>query len=71
MNEIQQALKDRYPLMHPLLFHRCLEKAKSNTELFDLLDSMPTEFPIVWDEKTRTWNSTDLLQKQLLKRKKS
>jgi len=66
MNEVQKALKDRYSDLHPMLFHRCLEKANSNAELFDMLDSMPKEFPIIWDEKTRAWISTDLLQKQLL-----
>jgi hypothetical protein len=66
MDEIQQALKERYSGLHPLLFHRCFEKAKSHSELFDMLDSIPTECPIIWDEKTRAWILTDLLQQQLL-----
>lgn len=65
MDDVQKALKNRYPNIHPLLFHRCLEKAKSNGELFDMLESMPQEYPVVWDEKSRSWVHTeDLLQAQ-------
>jgi hypothetical protein len=68
MDEIQLALQERYSHIHPLLFHRSLEKAKSNGELFDILDSMP-EPPIVWDDKLRRWISTDLLQRPTVKEK--
>lgn len=59
MNEVQQALKKRFPHVHPLLFLRCLERAKSNGELFDFLDTMPNEFPLIWDEENRSWKRTD------------
>lgn len=63
MDKVQQALKARYPGLHPLQFHRSLEKAKSNGELFDLLDGMPKEFPIIWDDEKREWvHTTDILQ---------
>lgn len=64
MDEIQEALRQRYPNVHPMLFHRCVEKARSNGELFDMLESLPSEYPIIWDEATRSWISTDLLQYQ-------
>ena len=63
MDEVQEALRERYSHLHPLLFQRCLEKAKTNGELFDLLESVPKEFPIVWDDDERIWVHTeDLLQ---------
>lgn len=64
MDEVQKALKERFANIHPLLFYRSLEKAKSNGELFDLLDSMP-EPPVIWDENSRTWvHVKDVLQKE-------
>ncbi len=59
MNEVQQALKKRYAHLHPLLFQRSLEKARTDGELFDMLDTFPQEFPVVWDEADRTWKQTD------------
>jgi hypothetical protein len=68
MNKIQISLKRRYPDLHPLIFQRSLEKSKTNGELFDILETVPKEFPIVWDEKTRMWKKTDdLLQSQIFK----
>lgn len=64
MEEIQEALRKRYPSVHPLLFHRCIERAKSNGELFDMLESLPQGYPIVWDDTAKMWVSTDLLQRQ-------
>ncbi len=69
MDEVQRALQERYTQFHPLLFHRSKEKARSNGELFDILESVPEEYPIVWDESQRAWVSTDLLQAHLLKEK--
>ena len=66
MNEFKSALRERYPNIHPLIFHRCVEKARSDVELFDMLDSIPTEYPIIWDENIRAWVHTDLLQKQIV-----
>jgi hypothetical protein len=61
MNDVQIALKKRYAHLHPLLFQRSLEKAKSDVELFDILSRIG-EYPIIWDEDERTWKKTDLLQ---------
>lgn len=69
MDKIKKALKDRYSHLHPLLFQRSLERSKTDGELFDLLDSMPKEYPIIWDELERRWKHTnDLLQNQNLKK---
>lgn len=60
MDKTQQALRERYKDMHPLLFQRSLEKS-TNGNLFDILEGVP-EFPIIWDENTRSWLTTDLVQ---------
>ena len=63
MNEIQSALKKRYPDLHPLIFQRSLEKAETDVQLFDILEGMPKKFPLVWDEENHCWkNTADLLQ---------
>ena len=59
MDEVQKALKIRYVHLHPLIFQRSLEKAASNGELFDILESIPEETPIVWDDTHRRWVHTD------------
>lgn len=72
MDDVKEALKKRYAHLHPLLFQRSLEKARSNGELFDLLEGMPTDMPVVWDDKERVWKSTnDLLQNQSFKKRNS
>ena len=68
MEEIQNALKNRYPHIHPLIFHRCVEKALSDVELFDMLETIP-DLPIVWDDSQRKWVNTDLFQGINLTRK--
>lgn len=69
MDNVQKALKKRYSHLHPLVFQRSLERSKTNGELFDILESMPKEYPIVWDEKFRKWRHTeDLLQTNLNKK---
>jgi len=68
MNDIQDALKKRYSDLHPLIFHRSLDKTKTNGELFDILESIPKEYPIIWDEYNRCWkHTTDILQTSILK----
>lgn len=63
MNEVQKALQKRYESLHPILFRRSVEKATSDVELFDILESI-TEYPVTWDEDSRSWVKTDLLQSQ-------
>lgn len=69
MDEIKLALKERYPHVHPLLFHRCVEKARTNGELFDMLESIADNYPLMWDEGTRSWIHTDLFQTELKEEK--
>lgn len=50
-----EKLRVRYANLHPLIFHRSMERAKSLVELFDILETVPKNYPIVWCEKTNRW----------------
>jgi hypothetical protein len=58
-DEIIEKLKERYKGIHPLMFHRSVERAKSDGDLFDILDSMPNKYPILWCETTYRWVTID------------
>ncbi len=58
-----QKLKERYTEIHPLIFHRSVERAATQTELFEMLESFPKKYPIVWSDEERKWMTTkDLFQ---------
>jgi len=64
--ELLNSLKTKYASIHPLLFQRSKERAKTAGELFDLLDTMPDKFPITWNEESKRWlTTTDLFQAKL------
>jgi hypothetical protein len=48
-------LKEKYSHLHPLLFHRSVERARSNGDLFDILDTVPQDYPLVWNDKDNRW----------------
>jgi hypothetical protein len=50
-----KALKEYFKDVNPLIFLRSTERAKTETELFDILHGIPKEYPIVWDENERSW----------------
>lgn len=52
-------LRERYPHIHVLIFQRSLERATTLGHLFDILESFPDKFPVVWDFKQSRWVSTD------------
>jgi hypothetical protein len=54
-SNVVEKLKERYGNIHPLLFHRSVERAKSNGELFDILESIPEKYPISWCAENRCW----------------
>ena len=68
MDKVQEALQKRYQT-HILLFHRSLEYAKTNGELFDILETMPKQMPITWDQEERAWVKTNLLQQKPISKK--
>ena len=49
-------LKEKYSHVHPLIFHRSVEHSKTNGELFDILDTIPKGWPLVWNEKKNKWS---------------
>ena len=56
-------LKKRYNNLHPLIFQRSVERAKTLGELFDILDMCPHIYPIVWSDDKKCWITTkDLVQ---------
>lgn len=66
--DVLEGLKEKFSEIHPLIFQRSLERAKSGGELFDILSSFPKQYPIVWDGK---WSHTkDLFQSKNFPTKK-
>lgn len=66
---MEESLKKRYGHLHPLIFKRSLERANTDVELFDILESIPKERPIVWDENSRRWIFTeDILQSKSIQK---
>ena len=59
--EVVESLKKRYNL-HPLMFHRSLERAKTEGELFDILEDCPKDYPLKWDEDSNRWKICKLLE---------
>ncbi len=58
-----EGLKTRYKTLNPLIFHRSVEKAKSVADLFEILESFPHKYPVVWSEEDHQWVTTkDLIQ---------
>ena len=58
MNKAIENLRERYAHIHPLIFHRSEEKAKSPGDLFDILDTIP-DYPIIWNEQEHRWVQID------------
>jgi hypothetical protein len=59
-DEIVANLKIRYQTVHPLIFLRSVEKAKSHGELFDILELLPKkEMPVIWCSESMRWVVTD------------
>jgi hypothetical protein len=62
------ALKSRYSKIHPLMFHRSMERARSIADLFEILEGIPVRFPVVWDDSKRMWvKETDPISQKNLK----
>jgi len=56
---VVEKLRERYNKVHPLIFHRSVEHAKSAGELFDILETIPRRLPILWDEQKHQWVHTE------------
>ena len=55
--KIIDGLKVKYSNLHPLLFHRSVERARTNGDLFDIVDTVPHKYPIMWNEKENRWST--------------
>ncbi len=65
MTNIIESFQKRYSHLNHLLFVRSVERSNNPGELFDILEEIPKEYPVVWDETLRRWIVTDdLLQSQ-------
>lgn len=60
-------LRKRYSHLHLLVFHRSVERARDIYDLFDILETIPKKYPIVWDENNRFWkHESDIVFEQQL-----
>jgi hypothetical protein len=60
--EIVEVFKKRYKNVPTLIFQRSIDRANSDVELFDILEGVPSIYPIVWCDEERCWKTaTDLL----------
>jgi hypothetical protein len=57
--EVVDKLREKYHTVHPMIFLRSVERARSPGELFDILESLPKELPVVWDHQLRRWVISD------------
>jgi hypothetical protein len=62
-SDLLNGFKKRYDGIHPLIFLRSLERSKSPGDLFDILETVPNDFPIVWNEGKCRWvHVSDFMQ---------
>ena len=60
-SKVVLALKKRYANLPPLLLSRSIERARDEVELFDILDTVPQEFPLMWLNDQRRWVACEVL----------
>ena len=58
-DEVIENMRVKYGHVHPLSFLRSLEHAKDAGELFDILESLPNDLPVMWDDVKHRWIVTD------------
>ena len=54
-DEIVLKMKERYVHLPPIIWQRSVERAKDEAELFDILETIPKIYPLVWENSTRRW----------------
>jgi hypothetical protein len=60
--------RKRYYNLHPLIFHRSVERAGSLVELFEILETIPSKYPIAWNDNIRSWvKETDITAQKKIK----
>lgn len=59
--DLLDSFRNKYKNVHPLVFHRSVEKAKDANNLFDILEDIP-ETPFFWDDGIKKWvNNYDFI----------
>jgi len=58
-------MQKKYKDVIPMVFHRSVEYAKDAGELFDILEALPDELPVIWDSEIRRWVVTDDLTQSI------
>jgi hypothetical protein len=48
------SIRQKYKKIHPLIFHRSLEKSERGSDLFEILQTMPRS-PFYWDDSNKKW----------------
>lgn len=52
---VVEKLRERHAKINPLIFYRSCERAKTNGDLFDILETIPKGFPLIWSEADHKW----------------
>lgn len=56
---VTDKFRKRYEHIHPLIFNRSCSYAKSPGDLFDILETIPQKYPIIWDEQKHQWTHVE------------
>ena len=56
--QLLETFKKRYSDVHPLIFHRSIERARSPGDLFDILEGLP-DCPLTWSSDDHCWKTVD------------
>lgn len=51
--------KAKYAHVHPLVFHRSVERAKSFLNLFEIMEALPKDCPFSWSDSVGMWVRDD------------
>lgn len=66
--ETLKNFKKRYAHFHPLLVQRSVERARDESDLFEILESVPKKPPYSWSEEKHAWiKDLDVSAKKQLK----
>lgn len=57
--EEAKCIKTQYSHLHPLIFHRSIEYAKNLSELYDILEDIPDQYPVKWSYEKNKWESVE------------
>jgi hypothetical protein len=60
-SQIVKKLKERYHSVPELVFQRSLSRVKNEVELFDVLDTIPQGYPLIWESGERRWKKVTTL----------